>query len=309
MVTSQHETSHRIFQERPGLLSPVFRILGVSLPEEAAVEVLTGDVTEIRPLERRVDSVLRIRPPDGGDGFLLAIEAQGRRAEDKPVSWAYYLSFLMAKYSCPALLLVVCQDKATAGWAVGPFPLGHAEWTSLSVQPLVLGPGNLPIILDVEEAAQDLTLAAFSALTHGRHPDATAILETLAQALYTVDRETSKYYWEMLEIGLGDTRAREIWRKLMNVRTYFPGRGTLIEETYDKGLAEGREKGLAEGCAEGRLRERAQQVLRILAHRELDVPDAVRERVSGCADLDTLGLWLDRAFTVTRAEDLFDERS
>ncbi|MGK5642357.1 hypothetical protein ACSNOK_29185 [Streptomyces sp. URMC 126] len=300
MVTSQHEASHRIFQERPGLLSSVFRILGVSLPEEAAVEVLTGDATEIRPLERRVDTVLRIRPPDGGEGLLLAVEAQGRKAEEKAVSWAYYLSFLMAKYSCPALLLVVCQDKATAEWAGGPFPLGHAGWTALSVRPLVLGPGNLPIILDVEEAAQNLALAAFSAMTHGRHPDAAAILDTLARALDGVDRETSTYYWELLEIGLGDTRARETWRKLMNVRTYFPGRGTLIEETYDKG----RDKGLAEG----RLQERARLVLRTLTQRGVAVSDDVRERVTGCSDLDTLGLWLDRAFTVTRAEDLFDDQ-
>ncbi|MFI1182826.1 hypothetical protein ACH4UT_25195 [Streptomyces sp. NPDC020799] len=81
MVTSRHEASHRIFQERPELLAPVFRLLGVPLPAKATVEVLTADVTEIRPLERRVDSVLRIEPADGGDGpgFLLAIEAQGLR--------------------------------------------------------------------------------------------------------------------------------------------------------------------------------------------------------------------------------------
>jgi hypothetical protein len=59
MVTSTHEASHRIFQERPDILAPVFRILGVPLAEKAAVEVLTPDATEIRPLERRVDSVLR----------------------------------------------------------------------------------------------------------------------------------------------------------------------------------------------------------------------------------------------------------
>ncbi|WP_329618541.1 hypothetical protein [Streptomyces sp. S465] len=97
MVSSRHEAAHRIFQERPELLAPVFRILDVPLPEEAAVEVLTPDATEIRPLERRVDSVLRVDPPAGG-GFLLAIEAQGRRDPGKAVSWAYYLSFLAAKH-------------------------------------------------------------------------------------------------------------------------------------------------------------------------------------------------------------------
>ena len=119
MATSSYETSHRIFQERPEILAPMFRIVGVPLAEQACVEVLTPDATELRPLERRVDSVLRVTPPDG-DGFLLAIEAQGRRDADKPVNWAYYVAHLQAKYRSPVLLLVVCQDKATADWAVGP---------------------------------------------------------------------------------------------------------------------------------------------------------------------------------------------
>ncbi|MFJ6799122.1 hypothetical protein [Streptomyces sp. NPDC091268] len=292
MVTSPHEASHRIFQDRPELLAPVFRILGVPLPAKAAVEVLTADVTEIRPLERRVDSVLRIAPPDGVGGFLLAIEAQGRRDPDKAVSWAYYLSYLKAKYACPALLLVVCQDKATAGWASGPFRLGPEGWAALSLHPLVLGPANVPVITDSEVAGRDLPLATFSAMTHGRDRNAPAILEALARALETADPEAVAYYSELLEIGTGHTPARDTWRDLMP-RTYFPGRGTLIEETY------------LEGEASGRLEERAQLVLRVLGNRGIGVGDEVRERVVGCGDLDTLGQWLDLAFRVERAEEIF----
>ncbi|MGW2226681.1 hypothetical protein [Streptomyces formicae] len=119
MVTSPHEASHRIFQEQPELLRPVFRILGVPLPERPSVEVITPDVTETRPLERRIDTLLCINEPDG-DGFLLAIEAQRRRDPDKAASWGYYLSYLHSKYRIPALLLVVCQDKTTSDWAKGP---------------------------------------------------------------------------------------------------------------------------------------------------------------------------------------------
>ncbi|MEU5431457.1 hypothetical protein AB0H73_38450 [Streptomyces olivoreticuli] len=302
MVTSRHEASHRIFQERPELLAPVFRLLGVPLPAKAAVEVLTADVTEIRPLERRVDSVLRIKPFDSGDGggFLLAIEAQGRQDRAKPVSWAYYMSFLKAKYACPVLLLVVCHDKATADWAAGPFRLGVEDWTSLSVHPLVLGPGNVPVITDPEEAARDLTMATFSAMTHSSHEDAPAILDALARALGAAASESSTYYSELLEIGLGDSRAGETWRKLMPIRTYFPGRGTMIE----RALQEGEAKGRAEGAAE----ERALMVMRLLGSRDVAIPPEVRERIAGCSDLDTLGRWLDRAFTVATAEELFSEQ-
>ncbi|CAM5545107.1 hypothetical protein [Streptomyces abikoensis] len=297
MVTSQHEASHRIFQERPDLLAPVFRILGVPLPENADVEILSADVTEIRPLERRVDTVLRVGRP-GGERLMLAIEAQGKRAEEKVVSWAYYLSYLKAKYKCPALLLVVCQDKATADWAAGPFRLGPDGWAALSLHPLVVGPGNLPMITDEEEAAQDLTLATFSAMAHGRHQEAPAILEALARALETVDKEVFSYYSDMLEIALGDeTPAQETWRNLMSSRTIFPGRGTAVETLY------------LEGKAEGRAEERAQNVLRVLDKRGILVQNVTRERITNCTDLSTLGRWLDRAFSVDSAEEIFAEES
>ncbi|MFG2182954.1 hypothetical protein ACGFLS_30125 [Streptomyces abikoensis] len=292
MVTSHHEAAHRIFQDRPELLAPVFRILGVPLPEKSSVEVLTADVTEIRPLERRVDSVLRIEPPDDSGGFVLAIEAQGRRDPDKAVSWAYYLSYLKSKYGCPALLLVVCQDKTTANWAAGPFRLGPEGWTALSLHPLVLGPVNVPVITDPDRAAGNLALATFSAITHGSDQEAPAILETLARALSTADPESIAYYSELLEIGLGNTPARDIWRNLMP-RTYFPGRGTLIEQTWQ------------EGEAQGRLQERAESVLRVLEHRKIPVSPEVRERILTCTYLDTLGQWLDRSFIVSTAEEIF----
>ncbi|MEU1781530.1 hypothetical protein ABZ545_18840 [Streptomyces abikoensis] len=270
----------------------MFRILGVPLPEKAAVEVLTADVTEIRPLERRVDSVLRIGPPGGSGGFVLAIEAQGRRDPDKAISWAYYLSYLKSKYGCPALLLVVCQDKTTANWAAGPFHLGPEGWTALSLHPLVLGPVNVPVITDPDRAARNLALATFSAITHGREQEATAILEALARALNTAAPESIAYYSELLEIGLGNSPARDIWRNLMP-RTYFPGRGTLIEQTWQ------------EGEAKGRLEQAALSVLRVLESRGIPVSPEVRERIMTCTYMDTLGYWLEAAVTVSTAEEIF----
>jgi hypothetical protein len=101
MVTSAHEGMHRIFQERPEVLSPVFGVLGVPFASKATVDAVTTDVTETRPLERRVDTVLRVGPADGED-FLLAIEAQSAKNEEKASSWAYYIGHLQAKYRLPA---------------------------------------------------------------------------------------------------------------------------------------------------------------------------------------------------------------
>lgn len=293
MVNSNHETAHRIFQERPDLLAPVFRILDVPLPQKAAVEVLTPDTTEIRPVERRVDTVLRLTPSDGSGVFLLAIEAQGKRDTDKPASWAYYLSFLTAKYGCPALLMVTCQDEKTADWALGPFHLGWGNWRALTVRPLVLGPENVPLMTDPEEIAQDLSLAAFSVMTHAHNPDVPAILKALASVLGDADEESRRYYLDLIEIGLGNTRARESWRKLMLVNgTFFPGRGTFGEQRFLEGRAEGQ----------------AHAVVRLLERRGIAVTSEVRERITACGDSDILDRWLDRAVEASTAEEIFADK-
>jgi hypothetical protein len=101
-----------------------------------------------------------------------------------------------------------------ARWASGPFHLGPDGWrTAHSVHPLVLGPENIPVIKDPERASQDVALAAFSAITHGKNPDVAVILEALASALGSADSESAEYFTELLEIGLGDTPARTIWRR------------------------------------------------------------------------------------------------
>ncbi len=304
MVTSRHEASHRIFQGRPELITPVFGVLGVRIPHNPVVEVLPTDVTEMHPVERRVDTVLRLQPDDGTQGLILAIEAQGRRDEKKPSSWGYYLSYLSAKYDCPTLLLVVCQDKTTAEWAAGPFHHGWGGWTALTVRPLALGPGNIPLITDSDQAAEHLAFAAFSAITHGRHPNSADILEALAKALATADQESRDYYSEMLEIGLGEnTPAQDLWSKLMKNGSYFPGRGTLAERKF----LEGKSEGTIEGKAEGKIEGVAESVLLVLESRGIDIPDETRDRILHHPDREDLMRWLTRSLTVTTAEELFED--
>ncbi|MGV9943452.1 hypothetical protein [Streptomyces sp. NPDC003401] len=84
---------------------------------------------------------------------------------------------------------------------------------------------------------------------------------------------------------------------MSKVITYFPGHGTLFEETYLEGKAE--------GLTEGKAEDRASLVLRVLDKRGVDVPEDTRERITSCTDLDTLTLWFDRSLTATTAEDLF----
>ncbi|MBZ9643777.1 hypothetical protein [Streptomyces sp. PSKA30] len=284
---------HRIFQERPEILAPVFGVLGVPLSAKATVDVVTTDVTETRPLERRVDTVLRVGPSDGED-FLLAIESQSGKNEAKASSWAYYIAYLQSRFGLPVLLVVVCQDRATAKWAAGPFDCGTRGWTAQRTCPLVAGPNNLPVITDARTAAKNLALAVLSALAHARSPECDAILEAIGRALqelHETDPDTAGYFFEFLEINLGNTPAGEKWRRDMSFVSYFPGRGTVRETAYLEGKAE----------------DRASMILRVLEKHGISVSEETRERITSCTDLDTLTLWFDRSLTATTAEDLFAE--
>ncbi|MBL3665374.1 hypothetical protein JL475_05030 [Streptomyces sp. M2CJ-2] len=100
MVSSSHEALHRIFQEDPGLFARAVKGLGVLFATPLSASTLSTDLTENRPVERRVDTLLQMDTADNGS-FVLAIESQGGRDPDKPASWAYYLSHLYAKCSSP----------------------------------------------------------------------------------------------------------------------------------------------------------------------------------------------------------------
>lgn len=292
MVTATHEASHRLIQEHPEALAPVFEALGLPPPLKSDFHEVSPDVTEIRPVERRADTVLRFEP-DMGEHFVLAVEAQTKKDPDKAKSWAYYISYLRAKYDLPVLLVAICRDRSTAAWAMGPFECSVGPWTTQITRPFVLGPQTVPEVTDEGVVAQQPALAALSAIVHSQSSRAAAILETVARGLLSFAPDVTKYWFEVVEVGLESTPARKNWRKLMqDVVTHFPGHGTLFEDKYLEGKAEGEARG----------------ILRVLEVRGIAVSDEVRRRITDCTDLDVLGDWLDRSGTVERAEDLFDGR-
>ncbi|MEU0084956.1 hypothetical protein [Streptomyces sp. NPDC006274] len=289
MVSSPHEAMHRIFQEYPGLFSRVSEALGVPFSPPLSAVILPTDLTEARPVERRVDTLLRIDAEDG-DSFLLAIEAQGKKDPDKPASWAYYLSFLHTKYRLPPVLLIVCQDRSTAAWASQPVDIGPRQWPALTLRPLVAGPHNMPVITDVAEARKDLALATLAAITHADDPDIGTMLKTLSAALRDVPEAIADPVVELTAQGMGKRPALQQWRNLVAVDLSFY-KSPLSEEIRDEGRAEGR----------------AEDILLILAVRGLDVSDAVRERITNADDPEVMRRWLSKAVTATSAEEILSE--
>ncbi len=294
MVSSPHEAMHRIFQEFPDLFSRLSEVLGVDFPPPTSVTVMPTDLTENRPVERRVDTLLQLETEDDGP-LLLAVEAQGKKDPAKPASWAYYASYLLAKYrQAQPILLVVCQDRATAEWAARPVHFGPRQWPLLTLRPLVTGPHNMPVITKSAEVRKDLVLATLSAITHATHPDIGAILKAMTTVLRDTPRDLADPIIEFIAQGLGTYPAAELWRTLVAVDLSFY-KSPLSEEIRD------------EGRTEGEVRRAAQDVLDVLAVRGIDVPDEVRERITSCGDPEVFRHWLRRAITAATAEGIFED--
>lgn len=307
MPSPPHEILHNIFREDSQLFSRVLRFVEVSFPEPHEIIVGNIDSTETRKvLDRRIDTVLEAQTEDGP--FLIAIEAQNRPDKLKLRNWAYYPAYLHELKGCPVVVIVVCRDEATARWARKPYCIGLPDRPSLVSTPIVVGPDNLPTITDVARVVEDPYFAILCALAHARNPEIGGILEALAAALARLeDSDFSRQLFEIIERGLEDTPALDLWRKAVS---YIPitmlPRSKWAQENIAKGrevgreegFAEGREEGVALGRAEGEAVGITESVLRFLDYRGIRMTPAIRARISACTDVEMAKTWLDEALAI-----------
>ncbi|MGI5470633.1 hypothetical protein [Streptomyces sp. CA-132043] len=306
MVNSRHEALHRAYQEFPELFTRAFDLLQLPDPGPASATVRNCDVTDITPLERRVDTLLELEC-ETGENFLLIVESQSRKDLEKARSWAYYLSVLANRHRRHhPVLLVVCTDVRTAKWAVGPFPIGMPGRPNLHVSPFVLSPENVPMITDVARAAADLPMAVYSALTHSTGPRIGEILEALAGAMKQATNDDAlTVYADLITNGLSGTPAAELWRELMGTQLFdLPNSRSWVAEGFRD---QGREEGRAEGRQEGELKGKAEDLLQVLHTRGLVITAEEHARVTDCRDLELLNRWFLRAITAAGVQEVFAE--
>ncbi|MEU5917588.1 hypothetical protein [Streptomyces sp. NPDC047141] len=287
MVSSPHEAMHSIFQHDPHPFHRLSDLLELALPATVEAIALTTDVTESRPV------VTHMRLNGARDSpLLLAVAVQRKKDPTKPAAWAYSTTYLWAKYGLPTVLLVVCQDRATAEWAGQPVTLGPTDTPALALQPMAVGPHNMPVITDPAEARVDLALATLSAITHAGDPDIGAVLKALSTALRDVPENVAEPIIEFTARGLGNRQAEELWRNLVATDLSF----------YTSYLSE---ELRAEGRAEGRAQGSADALLMVMRQRGLDVPCDIRDRITSCRDPLTLRRWVARAVIAISTEEIF----
>ena len=202
------------------------------------------------------------------------------------------------------MLVVICNDRATAVWAARPITIRTDFWQSCEVRPLVLGPDEIPLPkAPIGEA--DLALAVLGVITHGKDRRIAGILEPLAAALHKVDEATRTKFALEIQSALVEPAFAQLWKELMNFITVNeetmranPVYGEFLEEFEAKAEAKGEARGEAKGEAEA--------VLTVLDERHISVAEAQRKRILAVHDREMLRRWLRLALHVGDAEELFD---
>ena len=67
------------------------------------------------------------------------------------------------------------------------------------------------------------------------------------------------------------------------------------------------ERGLKQGLAQGLLQGRAEDILRILTARGVQVDEAARQRILSCTEVATLDRWFDLSLKATTLSEVLDD--
>jgi hypothetical protein len=286
MPSFLHEALIQLFKNRPELAPEILRdVLSLELPAYSEVRVESADLTQLAPTELHADLVVLLI--DGKPVLGIVVEVQLQRDERKKFTWPLYMMALRARLECNTCVLVVTPSTDVARWAAEPIFCGPG----FRVQPLVLGPDAVPIVVDADEARAAPELAVLSAMAHGKDSLETAVQVAMAAATaaHELDRERWLLYFQMIRAALSEA-ARKAFQMLPQGAQFFD---ESLRQSFDKGRAE------------GRAAEKAADVLDVLDARGLTLSSEQRERILSCADLNVLKTWLRRAVTVATVDELF----
>ncbi len=247
MPSPTHQILVELFRRRPALLTDLLEAVAVpvpslNLPPGARIVPTTATFTDLTHAEYRADLAMHVLPA-GSDRPLrtFIIEAQLRPDPDKPYSWPLYSAGLRARDRCPVTSIVLALDEATARWAGRPVvldPLGTHVF-----RPVVIGPGDIPLITDLDQARAQPELTLLSALVHCRTPGGErAVYVALAAACAALDRDFRVLYATAMRSLMSDDVQRSL-----EVFMHFEGNQLDVEifrYVYAQGEKAGQETAL-----------------------------------------------------------------
>ena len=297
MPSYLHEVLVEMFRDRPVFAAELLTgLLGMPVPAFEQARVSSADLTNVAPTEYRADAVI-VLTVGNAPVLGVVVEVQLGRKRRKRRVWPAYVANLYARLGCPVSLLVVCRDRVTAAWCGMPIMVGVPGYM---LTPLVLGPAEVPVVTDPTLARRQPELAVLSAMVHGERSGEKGVFDALLAALEEVDQDHADLYTDIVLAALPQA-IRDYLETLMSaatIRATYGYQSDFARRYY----AEGEAKGKAEGEASGE----AKAVLAVLDARSIEVPDRIREEITGCTDLDQLDTWIRRAATANKVQELFD---
>jgi hypothetical protein len=293
MPSSWHDSVTTIFTENPELAVQIVTSLnGARLPDGIAVRAEAPDFNDRPSTDFQADAVI-VAGSARDPVRAVIVEAQKRTLRDKPPQWARYAAQLWIFLRCPVDVLVICPDAKSAFWYARPVPTALPGYTHL---PIVLPPSAVPAITSATDAAARPAMAALSVAYHGANP---AVSQAFVDGLRQLSPGDAAKYHEHA-FNMAPLAVQRILEQLMTSDTW-PVYSPFAKEHFGRGKREGKKEGKKEGKAEGE----ADAILLVLEARNLDITEAERERITGCADLKQLNAWVRRAATAEKASDLF----
>ncbi|GGS58065.1 hypothetical protein GCM10010156_15800 [Planobispora rosea] len=299
----RHDSLIQLFRGRPELAVELLRdLLGRDLPATSLIRP-ENTTFNTRPSDDiEADLVLVLGPPQA-PAHAIVVEIQQDKSKD-PRQLARYAVALWLQSRCDVTVLVVCPDTTTAAYYAKPIDFGL---TGCRLQAHVLGPDDIPVITDAQQAAAQPELATLAVMMHGRRER--KVVEAFTAALADLPGEHAPKYYEYA-FSMAAPEVRILLEEIMTSTTW-PVYSPFAREHYGRGVEEGktvgRAEGKAEGKAEGRAEEAARMVLVVLEARGLAVPEEMRTRITACTDLAQLEAWASRAVTAPTVHDLFGE--
>ena len=287
MPSRKHQSLVKLIQTSPRLLVELVReCFDLELP--SAVRFLRGpEVVRVLGRERIADGVL-VAWRRGKAQETVVVEVQLRKTPGKRKAWALYVVGTWAELEAPTTLVVLTPSKHVAQWASKTIDLGHGHAV---IQPLALGPLQIPATMSLAEARARPDRLALSVPIHGHKRGSIGLARTalkVASELIDSDDEEHRVLADLIAVGVSDDV-----RKIVEAEMIVDGEEWFSDVigNFMKGRSEGLEKGLEKGRVEGV----ARSLWTVLETRGLRPSATQRARIERCRDYEQLETWLRRA--------------
>jgi hypothetical protein len=265
-------------------------LVGIDVPAlrgHDAILSIREKLGSASPPELRADGVLQVKR-DGNTELVIVVEVQLATDPNKLYSWPAYVTGARIRYRCEAMLVVLAPYEHAAAWARRPIRLGPVVG---AIQPVVVGPSEMPMVVDLAQARQAPELAVFSAIFHGHDKDvslALRIAQTAVEAALALPDRRAIVYYDLIWAGISG--------KVKERLNMIPQNYEFQHEGLRRANAEGEAKGKAEGKAMGEAEGLALGLLAVLKARGFPITGEQQQRITS-ADAQQLRRWLDAAVT------------